>query len=136
MTPFQTPFRPVFLTLACALLLTTGCHKKNSGINPASLGPTASDINGPAPTATITADPAAINQGQSTILNWRTTNATSVTIDGIGQVNPNGTQNATPTILHQLPPHRQRRRRHHRGQRPRNRTRPRRPSPPAAAAPS
>lgn len=92
----MTHFRPVLLTLALATLLTTGCHKKHSNINPASLGPT-SDLNGPAPTATITADPAAIDQGQSTVLNWRTTNATSVTIDGIGEVNLNGTQTATPT---------------------------------------
>lgn len=91
----MTHFRPYLLPLL-ALLLTTGCHKKNSNINPASLGPTGSDTNGPAPTATITADPAAIDQGRSTVLNWRTTNATSVTIDGIGQVNPNGTQTATP----------------------------------------
>ncbi len=90
----MTHFRTYLLPLL-ALLLATGCHKKNSGINPASLGPTV-DANAPAPTATITADPAAIDQGGSTVLNWRTSNATTVTIDGIGQVNPNGTQTATP----------------------------------------
>lgn len=72
----------------------TGCHKKASGINPNALGPT--PATAPAPTATITADPLAIDLGQSVVLNWRTENATTVTIDGIGQVNPNGTQTVSP----------------------------------------
>jgi peptidoglycan-associated lipoprotein len=50
-----------------------------------------------APTATITADPLAIDLGQSVVLNWRTQNATVVTIDGIGQVNVNGTQTVAPS---------------------------------------
>jgi len=49
-----------------------------------------------APTATITADPIAIDLGQSVVLNWRTQNANVVTIDGIGQVNANGTQTVSP----------------------------------------
>jgi peptidoglycan-associated lipoprotein len=48
------------------------------------------------PTASITADPIAIDLGQSVVLNWRTTNANVVTIDGIGQVNANGTQTVSP----------------------------------------
>ena len=51
----------------------------------------------PAPTATLTADPLAIDLGQSVVLNWRTTNATSVSIDGIGPVNVNGTQTVSPS---------------------------------------
>jgi peptidoglycan-associated lipoprotein len=49
------------------------------------------------PTATLTADPLAINLGQSVVLNWRTTDATAVSIDGIGKVNPNGTQTVSPS---------------------------------------
>ncbi len=81
---------------AVALILLSGCHKKNSGINPNSLGPTA-DTTTAAPTATLSADPVAIDLGQSVILNWRTTNATTVTIDGIGPVNNNGTQTVSPS---------------------------------------
>jgi peptidoglycan-associated lipoprotein len=74
----------------------TGCHKKASGIDPNALGP-APAPPAAAPTATITADPLAIDLGQSVVLNWRTQNATSVTIDGIGDVNTNGTQTVSPS---------------------------------------
>ncbi|ADW68637.1 OmpA family protein [Granulicella tundricola] len=82
-----------------SLSLVTGCHKKNSGIDPSSLGPTNTTDNTPipAPTATITADPLAIDLGQTVVLNWRTMNASSVSIDGIGQVNVNGTQTVSPS---------------------------------------
>jgi peptidoglycan-associated lipoprotein len=79
-----------------AISAVTGCHKKSSGIDPNSLGPT-SPTETAAPTATISADPLAIDLGQSVVLNWRTQNATVVTIDGIGQVNANGTQTVAPS---------------------------------------
>lgn len=86
----------LLLTLAAATL--TGCHKKSQGIDPNSLGPAdTSGTSGTTPTASITADPAAIDLGQTVVLNWRTSNATAVTIDGIGQVNPNGTQTVSPS---------------------------------------
>jgi peptidoglycan-associated lipoprotein len=88
------------LLLALAGATLTGCHKKNQGINPDSLGPTdtsSASSNLPAPTASITADPVAIDLGQTVVLNWRTLNANVVTIDGIGQVNPNGTQTVSPS---------------------------------------
>ncbi len=84
------------LVLAISLAAVTGCHKKTNPVNPASLGPTGSSST-PAPTATFTADPLAIDLGQSVVLNWRTTDATSVTIDGIGPVNVNGTQTVSPS---------------------------------------
>jgi peptidoglycan-associated lipoprotein len=39
----------------------------------------------------------AIDLGQSVVLNWRTTNAASVSIDGIGEVPVNGTQTVSPS---------------------------------------
>ncbi len=80
-----------------AMTVLSGCHKKSSGTNPNSLGPTTSDTSGAAPTATLSADPVAIDLGQTVVLNWRTQNATTVTIDGIGQVNNNGTQTVSPS---------------------------------------
>jgi len=74
----------------------TGCHKKASGVNPNSLGP-APAAAAPAPTATITADPLAIDLGQSVVLNWRTQNATTASIEGIGDVNLTGTQTVSPS---------------------------------------
>ncbi len=88
--------RPLLLVLAgLSLALSAGCHKKTSGIDPSSLGPSANTA--PAPTASLTADPVAIDLGQTVVLNWRTTNTTVVTIDGIGQVNANGTQSVSPS---------------------------------------
>jgi peptidoglycan-associated lipoprotein len=85
----------VMAAMVAAMAAVTGCHKKEQPVNPASLGPMPSSA--PAPTATLTADPAAIDVGQSVVLNWRTTNATSVTIDGIGEVPANGTQTVSPS---------------------------------------
>ena len=88
--------RRLLTALTLTLALTTGCHKKTNTVPPSALGPT--DANtAPAPTASITADPLAIELGQTVVLNWRTTNATTVSIDGIGQVNVNGTQTVSPS---------------------------------------
>jgi peptidoglycan-associated lipoprotein len=97
MSSTQTTLRKVFVMAGAILAIgaVTGCHKKSSGIDPNSLGP-APAAESAAPTATITADPLAIDLGQSVVLNWRTQNATVVTIDGIGQVNVNGTQTVSP----------------------------------------
>src|SRR6202789_3309326 len=81
------------LVATLALLAASGCHKKQAAPPPAAMAPESSV---PAPTASITADPMAIDLGQSVVLNWRTTNATSVSIDGIGQVPINGTQTVSP----------------------------------------
>jgi peptidoglycan-associated lipoprotein len=83
--------------LASTLVLiaaVTGCHKKTPAVPPSTLGPTPPP---PAPTASITADPLAIDLGQSVVLNWRTQNATVITIDGIGEVAANGTQTVSPS---------------------------------------
>ena len=50
----------------------------------------------PAPTASISASPNSVDKGMSTTLTWQTTNATDVSIDGIGAVQPNGSQQVTP----------------------------------------
>jgi len=84
------------LMLAFAMTALTGCGKKTAPVNPASTAPTETATT-PAPTATFTADPLAIDLGQSIVLNWRTTSATSVAIDGIGPVNVNGTQTVSPS---------------------------------------
>ncbi len=96
MNPMHTAMRKT-LVIAAALITfgaAIGCHKKASGVNPNALGP--EPAPSPAPTATITADPNAIDVGQSVVLNWRTENATVVTIDGIGPVNTSGTQTVSP----------------------------------------
>jgi peptidoglycan-associated lipoprotein len=83
--------------LAAALSLATGCHHSKPLSNAGTGLDNAPSSNQPAPTATLTADPLAIDIGQSLVLNWRTTNATSVVIDGIGPVPVNGTQTVSPS---------------------------------------
>ncbi len=91
------PLRKALTRTACALSLAVfalaGCHKKTAPVAANALPPA---TTGPAPIAALTADPPAIDLGQSVVLNWRTTNATSVTIDGIGDVAVNGTQTVSP----------------------------------------
>ncbi len=82
------------LVATLTLLAAAGCHKKQAAPPPpAAMAP---QTVAP-PTASITADPMSIDLGQSVVLNWRTTNATSVSIDGIGQVPVNGTQTVSPS---------------------------------------
>ena len=77
-----------------ALLIMTGCHHKQAA---APEPPEAPAETAPAPTANITATPDTVNPGQSSTLNWTTTNATEVSIDGIGQVPSSGTKTVNPT---------------------------------------
>ena len=49
-----------------------------------------------APTASLSANPNTLDLGQSTTLTWQTTNATDVSIDGIGPVDPSGSRQVTP----------------------------------------
>lgn len=93
-SPTSITAKSLLLGACVALLAVTGCHKHANTLPPPSA--TAPETNVAAPTATLTADPMAIDQGQSVVLNWRTTNATSVSIDGIGDVSVNGTQTVTP----------------------------------------
>ena len=94
MTALMSRKQSLVLITSVAAVLMAGCHKKTSAPPPASLPPAVTAV---APTANITADPAAIDVGSSVVLNWNTTGATSVTIDGIGPVQANGTQNVTPS---------------------------------------
>lgn len=78
---------------AAALLFSTGCHKKPVPPPP----PPPPSASGNAPTATLTATPSSVAPGQQVTLNWRTTDATDVSIDGIGPVETAGTKSVTPT---------------------------------------
>ncbi|MFY9905384.1 MAG: peptidoglycan-associated lipoprotein Pal [Terriglobales bacterium] len=49
-----------------------------------------------APTASLSANPNTVDAGQPTTLTWQTTNATDVSIDGIGAVDLSGSRQVTP----------------------------------------
>ena len=75
-----------------AMLSIAGCHKKAAPPPPPPPAPAAA-----APTASITATPEAVNAGDPVVLTWNTTNATDVSIEGLGQVATSGTQTVRPT---------------------------------------
>lgn len=82
----------LFLILALGVLLALGACKKKAAPPPPPPPPPP-----PSPTASISVDPSSIQAGQSATLSWQTTNATDVSIDGIGAVQPNGSQSVSPT---------------------------------------
>jgi peptidoglycan-associated lipoprotein len=74
-----------------AVMMLGACHKKAAPPPPPPPPPA------PSPTASMSVAPNTIQPGQSATLSWQTTNATDVSIDGIGAVQPNGTQQVSPT---------------------------------------
>lgn len=77
-----------------ALMAVAGCHHKKTPPPPPPPAPTQTPAT---PTATISATPDTINAGDSSTLTWQTTNATDVSIEGLGQVAVSGTQTVKPT---------------------------------------
>ena len=51
----------------------------------------------PSPTADISASPAAVTAGEPVTLTWHTTNATTASIEGLGDVATSGTKTVTPS---------------------------------------
>jgi peptidoglycan-associated lipoprotein len=76
--------------IICPIIMLGACKKKATQAPPPPPPP-------PAPTASISVNPSSIEAGQSASLTWETTNATDVSIDGIGAVQPNGSQSVSPT---------------------------------------
>lgn len=58
---------------------------------------TVTGSNPTAPTITLSAQPTSITSGSTAVLSWTTTNATSVTIPGVGTYGASGSANVTPT---------------------------------------
>ena len=85
----------VLATLAVALISVVGCGKKKTSTMPPS-NETAPTENG-VPTAQLTATPTVISAGDQVQLRWATTNATSISIDGIGDVPSVGVKTVTPS---------------------------------------
>ena len=77
----------VVLTCAAALLITlNACGGGGSANTP------------PLPTASMTTSSNTIQKGQSVTLSWSTTNATSVSISGLGTVAASGSKQVSPAI--------------------------------------
>ena len=87
----QRKMRWMMLAFVLMAIMTLGaCHKKVAPPPPPPPPPPA------APTASLSASPNTIDKGGSTTLTWQTSNATDVSIDGVGAVQPSGSQSVTP----------------------------------------
>ncbi len=83
------------LVVLVVLVAVAGCGKKTTPPSAAETAP-ASTLP-PAPTAQLTATPAFVSAGDQVQLSWRTTDATSVSIDGIGDEPTSGVKAVAPT---------------------------------------
>ncbi len=81
------------LVFLASLALAVGCGKKKTEPPP----PPPPPVVTPEPTAEITATPTVVTAGDKVVLAWRTTNATDISIEGIGAVSAEGTQTVNPT---------------------------------------
>ena len=77
-----------------AVFAIAGCSKKPKPLPPAATAPPPA---APRPTAQLTATPTVISAGDQVQLSWRTMDATSASIDGIGDVPSSGVRTVTPT---------------------------------------
>ena len=81
-----------FASIIAGVLLLGACNKKVAKSVPPSPAPPPA-----APTATLTANPNVINQGQSAELKWNTSNADTISIEGVGMVPASGSRFVTPS---------------------------------------
>ena len=88
----QSSMKWFLLILSLSALLMLGACKKKAAPPPPPPPPPP-----PAPTASISVSPSSVQAGQSASLTWQTSNATDVSIDGIGAVQPNGSQSVSPS---------------------------------------
>ncbi|MGO9337307.1 MAG: peptidoglycan-associated lipoprotein Pal [Terracidiphilus sp.] len=83
------------VVLLASLFAVAGCKKKQPAPLPTETAPPPAAV--PAPTAQITATPIVISAGDQVVLSWRTTDASTVSIDGIGDVTTSGVKTVTPS---------------------------------------
>ena len=84
--------KSTILVLALATIaMVGGCKKKQVPAAPPAAPPP------PAPKATLSVSPESINRGASATLTWSTQDATDVSIEGIGSVQPSGSKTVSPT---------------------------------------
>ena len=82
----------LLIVVLSGLMMLGACKKKVAPPPPPPPPPPAAA----APTASISVNPNSIQAGQSASLTWQTSNATDVSIDGIGAVQANGSQSVSP----------------------------------------
>src|SRR5258706_12822488 len=87
----ERTLKSIATVIALSTVMMLGaCHKKTAPPPPPPPPPV------PGPTASISVSPDTVEKGQSATLTWQTSNASDVSIDGIGAVQPSGSQQVTP----------------------------------------
>jgi peptidoglycan-associated lipoprotein len=81
------------VVLLAALVAVAGCGTKTKPVSREETAPSTV----PAPTAQISATPSVVSAKDQVQLTWHTTNAFSVSIDGIGDVPSSGVKTVTPS---------------------------------------
>lgn len=81
------------LAALAGVLSLAGCAKKAAKVTP----PPPPAPAPAAPTATLAANPSAVQQGQSSVLRWQTSNANEINIAGLGALPPSGSRSVTPS---------------------------------------
>jgi peptidoglycan-associated lipoprotein len=90
-TVSQKTMRTLATVIALFAILMLGACKKKAAPPPPPPPPAP-----PSPTASVSVSPDTVQKGQSATLSWQTSNATDVSIDGIGAVQASGSQSVSP----------------------------------------
>jgi peptidoglycan-associated lipoprotein len=96
MTVVSRPlYRALLVAGLVATIFTPGCKKKPVAATPPPPPPV--EQPKPQPTVTLSANPTAVNKGESSTLSWTSTDATQLTIaPEVGTVNAEGSTKVTP----------------------------------------
>jgi peptidoglycan-associated lipoprotein len=92
MAKYGFKFCSRILVVAALSFLVACSSKKLTQVTKVAVPPPAP----PAPTATLSASPDVLQQGQSSVLSWQTSNATDINIEGLGTVPASGSRTVTP----------------------------------------
>jgi len=85
------------LAFLIAVVIIAGCGKKEQPLPAEETAPSTSAAPAPAPTAQLTVTPSFVSAGDQVQLSWRTMDAATVSIDGIGDVPTSGVKTVTPS---------------------------------------
>ena len=85
-------------TLLALVMGVAGCKHQAAAVQPPPAPPAPAPAPPAAPTVTLQAQPAVVQEGQSSTLTWSSTNATSLNVTpGVGNVAPQGTASVSPS---------------------------------------
>ncbi len=85
------------LVLLLAVVTVAGCGKKQQPLSAEETAPPVASAPAAVPTVQLTLTPSLISAGDQAQLSWRTMDAATVSIDGVGDVPSSGVRTVTPS---------------------------------------